>query len=398
MSNKPESQAVSNVVTAPIVVKRKRNVVTRKKSKKIGTEIDKKFQIIDGKKKGATGRNRKKSKNIRLTTNVKTNVRDMLEKMKLDRADTLRKLEERYSSLKLLNDSLVEREDYHQRADNIKELHDLSAKIEGLQKDKDFEVFVRTVKPLLASREVRPLHILQRQVIFEHLFKCEGAVPCFIEQEICPSCHVEFVVQMPENMSICPKCGDSKHLIQTLEATESKDTKVSTYERAPLYLKYLMQFHIDAKDPPAEVIEIVHSNLCKIHILLPTKVKPTPVSQILREAKLQRWTPFAVRISKILNNEPIVKLNTETINSLIYRFKKVAHLFTESKIKNRKKIMNFEFLTKQFLLMEGLPLLADHFSSHKTRAVLIEADRRLQKCSNRLSRSDPLNWKTTSSC
>ena len=138
-------------------------------------------------------------------------------------------------------------------------------------------------------------------------------------------------------MNMCPKCGTSEHLLYcNSDFIQNEEVKNNQYERGPLYHKYLMQFHEDAPDPPTEVINIVYRHLSKVHIMLSSKVKPTPISQILRQEGLQKWTSMAVRIAKTINREPIVKLSTALIDRLVLRFNKITQAFSMTKNKERK--------------------------------------------------------------
>lgn len=268
-----------------------------------------------------------------------------------------------------------------------------------LSEDKHIEKFVELVQPLINTNETdSQLRKQQRHALFLNLFYKDKAAPCFIDRDICSTCNTELVTFARESINMCPKCGESEKFIYcNSDFLQNDDTKVNQYERGPLYRKYLMQFHQDVPDPPDDVIDIVFKHLSKVHIMLKSKVKPTPISQILRQENLQKWTSMSVRISKMINGEPIVKLSTVIIDRLVLRFNKITRAFSRTKKKDRKKIMNFEFLTKKFLLMENLPELSEWYSLHKTRDVLSSADRRLERCCKSM-KDDVLNWDTTRSC
>ena len=272
--------------------------------------------------------------------------------------------------------------------------------LDFINKDKHLEEFIELVHPLLLSNSKKDDSITKQQkhILFLNLFHPDKSIPCFIDRDICKKCNVDFINLSEESMNICPSCGHNEHhLFCKSDFIESEDGRKQTYERSPLYRKYLMQFHEDAIDPPTDVLEKIYKQLSKIHIMLPSKVKPTPIIQILRDEGLTKWVPFSIRIVKKINQEPIAKLSDELIDRLVLRFQKITKAFTFTKNKNRKKILNFEFLTKQFLLMENRADISEWFGVHKTRQVLFNADKRLQECC-KIINDDTLNWNTFRSC
>ena len=353
---------------------------------------------------GARARDRKRRTGLVNNTfdSVKDSVRRKtikLKKLKLERPSEL-KLQ--ISNLYQDNKLLVGRDNIHKLRDNLIKIKQMEDECKYILDDKPFEEFVELVTPLLeVDNSNKETHVKKQQkhTIFLNVFHKDKVIPSFIEREICSNCNKELVIVSNESVVTCPSCGDSEHLIYcNSDFIENTEFKTVPYERGPLYKKYLMQFHENAPVPPIDVINIVYKHLSKVHMMLSTKVKPTPIAQILREEKLQKWTPFAVRIAKYINKEHIVSLSQELIDRLVLRFEKVTHVFKVTKLKHRKKIMNFEFLTKQFLDMENRPDLAEWFSCHKTRLVLKQADSRLLRCSKHLSESDDLDWNMSRSC
>ena len=224
-----------------------------------------------------------------------------------------------------------------------------------LMEGKHINEFVELVKPLLENGDSKN-HVMKQQkhTVFLNLFHKEKAIPCFIDRDLCTECGTELITLSQESMNICPNtdCGASEHLIYcTSDFIQNTETKNSQYERGPLYRKYLSQFHEHTLDPPKEVINVVYKHLSRVHMMLSTRVKPTPIAQILRQENLQKWAPMAFRIAKMINQEPIVKLSTEMIDRLVAKFDKINSVFNQTKCKTRKKTMNFEYVTKQMLSM-----------------------------------------------
>lgn len=259
-------------------------------------------------------------------------------------------------------------------------------------------VLRRTGQKLSGTSTLSSLQKQQFQKVVQFHVR-DKSEPVFVDREMCQKCSKRMVVSSAESAHLCPSCGDMRHIIMSVsDYMEGPELVQTTYERSPLYRKYLRQFQEGSSIPPPDVIKKVCLEMSKIHMMLPSKVRPTPIAHILRNNNMQRWVPYAVRIAKHINNEPVVVLSQHMIERLVSRFEKVSKAFSNSDMKDRKKIMNFEFLTRQFLFMEKRPDLAELFSCHKTRTVLKQADRRLTVCSRKLKGTDDLEWNVTRNC
>lgn len=331
--------------------------------------------------------------------NIRERVRRKTVSLKKTKLEQTAYLQGELGRLAAVNESLHGRSNIHTLMENRKTMRKIQSDLDYISKDRPYEEFVETVKPLLNNYPSDNTDIHQKQqALFLHVFHEEKAMPCFVDREVCPSCNTHLVTKTQESVLSCPKCGHTEYVIQSNTEYSDGGEKHNHYERGPLYQKYLMQFHEDAPDPPQEVIDTVYRHLSKVHIMLSTKVKPTPIAQILRDEKLQQWAQFSVRIAKYINSEPIPSLSGELIGRLVSRFNKITQAFAITKMKKRKKIMNFEFLTKQFLFMENRPDLAEWFCCHKTRLVLKQADSRLARCSKLLTSGGGMKWDVGRSC
>lgn len=216
----------------------------------------------------------------------------------------------------------------------------------------------------------------------------------FINVDTCSDCKQHFVFDVRSHKASCPSCGISKNIIYCKQDMK-RDYQTYVYRRIPLYRRFLKQFSIKIKEIPRHVIETCYNDLLNIRTPTDIKVRVTPILSILRKHKLQQWTYMSIRITKELNNQPIPLLTEDQISVLGHRFCLINRAFI-SLSKERKKILNFEYLTKQFLYMEGLTELADKFTYHKTKAVLDMANSLMSACIDYLYKHDlheNLNWK-----
>jgi hypothetical protein len=262
------------------------------------------------------------------------------------------------------------------------EISILQGRIKDLEQDINIEEFVEQVNPLLSTTlDTNTKITQQRNALFVNLFHSTNSVPSFLDQETCHSCQGALLVSSVDSMAICGTCGVSSMFLHCpTDYTEQDSVKTIEYERAPLYRRYLMQFHEDAENPSYDILSIVYNELANVHMMMSVKVKPTPVTQIMRKHARHKWAHMAQRLCKFINAETVPVFSNDLINRLIGRFNKVSEAFLETIKQNRKKIMNFEYLTRQFLLMEGKEAEAECFDSHKSRAVVNKSDQILATC------------------
>lgn len=262
----------------------------------------------------------------------------------------------------------------------IKALH---GKLEHLVRDINLEEFIEQVRPILNHKQdTNTKTNQQRNALFVNLFHYENSAPSFLDQETCHNCKGSLLISGSDSMAICSACGESNPFLHcSADYMEHESSKVVEYERTPLYRRYLTQFHKDAENPSYDILSVVYNELSTIHMMLSCKVKPTPVTQIMRKYSHHKWAHMAQRLCKFINSEKIPMLSSELIDKLVCRFNKISDAFLEtSKQQNRKKIMNFEYLTRNFLKMEGMQSDADCFGLHKSRSVVDNADQILGKC------------------
>ena len=104
---------------------------------------------------------------------------------------------------------------------------------------------------------------------------------------------------------------------------------------------------------------------------------------------------MSVRIAMMLKrkfHEPVVVLSMDLIDRLVKRFSILLNAFKAQRARNRKKIFNFKFLTKVFLMMEKETELAEVFENHKTRQVLVKENNRVSQTCKGITMEDGFNW------
>ena len=276
---------------------------------------------------------------------VRVNARKKIEDMEIEKTDNIVQLKAKRAKLTTKLPKLLGRKHIRTILEIRSQIDVIEKKLEYYESDLHIAEFVELMQPILNKDGIENTEIKQaKHAMYLKIFYPDKAVPCFSDRDLCSQCHVELKMISNESMVICPACGFSEHLIFcNSDFIDNRNVKNNTYERAPLYRKYLMQYHEDEPDIPAEVINVVYKHLSKVHIMSSSTVKSTPIAQILRQEGYQKYTCKSVRIAKIINNEPIVKMSSELIERLVWRFKRVTAIFTGSKKKNVKKLLILSF-------------------------------------------------------
>lgn len=228
----------------------------------------------------------------------------------------------------------------------------------------------------------------------------ENVEPIQICNEKCQECGNACTFSHDISCIVCQSCASIVPTIRRNELGMHEATSTfgtSGYERHDVYRRYLeCNFSETTDEIPQDVLGHVHMELTKVHMMVKAKVRPTPVVTILRKCGMQKWCNHSVRISKILNGEPIPRMSQGLIDVLVWRFAMVSNVFNQIKEdqSSRKKILSFEFLTHKFLLLENEVEMSKTFSSHKTRSVLNDEENRLRQTFERIVEMDAsMNWK-----
>lgn len=276
----------------------------------------------------------------------------------------------------------------------------LTQKLKNIEKKlhrlKTYDKNIKCAVEAIDSDSITHIAKQQTEILVQTHLHGKGSIPVFINTNICSGCNNPVAIRTYEASTICPLCAISTTIISDnheISGNILKMHKSTSYNRAPLYRKFLMQFHVNTPPPPEGVISKLYYHLNKVHIMLPVKIKPTPICQILRSEGLQKWCYMAIRISKIMNREQTVVLSDLLIERLLDRFEKISSIYHGLKSADRKKILNFEYLTRQFLILEHRMSDALLFNLHKTRTVLMNADETFRKCCKSLLTTDTgHNW------
>jgi hypothetical protein len=241
----------------------------------------------------------------------------------------------------------------------------------------------------------------QKAAIFQNIFDKENAIPCYIDSDICSICNKELIISFEESINICPYCAKiNKIIFNQSDFIQNEHNNGTTYKTKLFYKKYLLQFWEGTKNPPNKHIEKIWDKMSNTHFPIAEVIKPTPMCKTFKKCGLNKLVNFKFRVTKFITNEVIVKFSLDLINILVERFVIIFDNFLIIKktlSHPRKKTLNFELLTHNFLLMEGKYEMSKHFHLHKTRKALTEAIDMFDKCCDLITDSK-FNWKITRVC
>jgi len=219
----------------------------------------------------------------------------------------------------------------------------------------------------------------------------------FVETNFCenpPCVRSKYIFNEQESLMICPSCSMTKCAEYVTNNMNHPSRSQTRYDRSRVCQKYLDQFHDGVRDPPKSVINGIYNELSRQHTLVSSFVREGVILSILKKLKLNKWKPFSQRIRRIVNGEKIPKMSRHLIQLLMKRFRIVI---SQKLSHNNRKLLNLDFLTRQFLLMEGKPMLASMFNNHKTANVIQKADVDMIKLYKDIRGDTELEWSFYSS-
>ena len=375
---------------------------------------------------GGGGKRPRKQSNMHGTFDIKeikTHIKNTAITMRTEQPIMINKLQQEIIQLKALKSNGYHgRTQIRQYFENNRLIKIKQRKLKDVRQGKAIQAFSERVRPLIAqSPPYTPKLITksgatnyksvlidqQKHALFLNIFKPYKALPSFVNRDICQQCGTYLQTLTSEAKSICPntRCGNTTHILDYhVDMIQQEDNKKPEYNKIPLFRRFVTQFSVDVPDPKQDHIDIMLDALVHEHILLPSRVKPTRVAKIMREAKLPQCASMPVRISRIINGEPPIRFSTDLINRLVIRFTKYTYAQkmivtdTTKELPEIVKLSN-EFLTKYFLMMEGEYKLSRHFHMQKTREVNIKAESWFNHCCVILQQSsDQMVWKYSRAC
>lgn len=297
--------------------------------------------------------------------------------------------------------------------------------IREIEEGSEARMFFERARPLIEHAEQEEANAnndQKREALAMALFHSEKAVPVFIQTDRCVYCHHDLLMCDDESILICPKCKrstkylqlstdhvDVDYVAQDTHANHIRSTLTGNvdnmnhlnnkYPKSSLYHKFLMQFSENVPPPPDSVIEAILHELSKVHIMHSYKIQATPIGNILKKKQLKEWAWMSIRISLIIKrkeNDPMPIFSEDLIQRLLRRFQKLVEVLKQENFRNGKKVFNFKFLTKVFLLMEGEVNMSELFGNNKTRSVLRRDDKKLGQICKILEKDvteNGFNWK-----
>jgi len=224
--------------------------------------------------------------------------------------------------------------------------------------------------------------------------------PVYDERKFCKCATSVIHFRHEINMLVCTKCGVTgvyHGIYDPINVEEDMyNSSTSTLEsRVILYTRFLNQFSSHYCNLPENVM-----NEISLELLRNTSHAPIKASKVAEICRALGYTEYAthanIRISRMFNKQEPLIIPDHIIRRLQYRFNILQEMFIFTNFTSRRKIINFKYITRQFLLMEGEFSLASQFENLKT-ARFFEEDQRMKQLCERIARNHPNeNWRVNS--
>jgi len=235
---------------------------------------------------------------------------------------------------------------------------------------------------------------MEQSIIYSSVFGTNYK-PRLLDRSMCLICSTKYIVNTMAAQTYCPSCGVTFSMYEDTLDNQHTRGKIGTtvetsqrqiYRRPPLYKKFIQQYNEHMPEIPVSIYDTILRELFKTHTFDSSKCRPTPIIAILRKHKYTQWIPYALKISRILNNERSdLYLKEDTIMRLMERFNEIIAFTKEDK---KEKFLNYEFLTHQMLLMDDKVDNAWLFKCHKTEGVYERSMSRLKRLISLLEQRD----------
>jgi len=221
----------------------------------------------------------------------------------------------------------------------------------------------------------------------------EGTVQLF-DTHRCGQCNQHISITTKTSSAVCSRCNIIKTVI--VPKVDYIEKVSNSYDRSPLFRKYLENFSKAIPDPPKATLVQIYEYLSRYHTI--SAIRPTSVASALKKLGFKQYNSIVIRITKLMLQEPVPILSETLIDRLVTRFDLIVETFNSIRsCALRKKILNFEYLCSKFLLMERRSDLSEMFNLLKTRRILSSADLKLKDCCEVVQLESDLNWDFTSS-
>lgn len=195
----------------------------------------------------------------------------------------------------------------------------------------------------------------------------------------CIQCNGRRLYDYSNAILSCEECGLSiiyQENSETKQFMNGSEPSVTVYDRVMLYKKHIEQYTNAKVTIPETVIDEVRRLLFNVKINSSSKCKAPLISKMLKENKLGKWSKHSVHISRLVTHGTKEMLSPSIIEKLVRRFD-ILNRYHREDLTQKCKFMNFDFVTKQLLYMEGYSEIAKLFPTHKTADVEGRAQNRL---------------------
>jgi hypothetical protein len=211
---------------------------------------------------------------------------------------------------------------------------------------------------------------------WNRIFDLSAVTTTIIAKDHCPKCHKPLLKIPKQALLQCVSCALlTEHLMPLSSGSSWIKTSSSAQpenKRIKSVLAKLSQFKTGGCIIPEDVILKVRHYLKSKNHTSENMFLPTPVADALLELNLERYVPFAHKISNIINGVEVCELTDEQINEIMSRVRVVQMVF--SLLQGRIERLHFftSFFVHSICVLKGWHSVAAAFPPQRTKRILRE--------------------------
>lgn len=276
---------------------------------------------------------------------------------------------------------------WHDRTDLQERLSALKKDLVALRSRRDERFFVQRLRQIASKKNVRERFLSEFFPALSSIQTTNG--------DHCMQCGSSCLLNKNIARLVCVACGCMRRIVTNLCSATSKTSygptssgqvkKPATSSSSSLQRnehvrikwlhKQLQQYRIGSKKIPKEDIFAVARRLRSMHLKSVSVVKHTITRSILKALNKTDCVSQASKIADICNGTPVAAFNDEQYLNVFQRLLAVQKVYIDFKTEKKSEKLTrvnfppFQFLMKQFCILEGWHDLQECFTHSKTLEV-----------------------------
>lgn len=203
-----------------------------------------------------------------------------------------------------------------------------------------------------------------------------GYSPLFIERNRCLECNSKLFLNHKEAILSCIQCGLTQPNTSSVKNGPRPVNSRSRYNRLSVCKKSTRQWTKQGPKITKAIMNLVLNHMFGMRTVMNDRMRESAVREIIQKYGPNNMLHSVPKLCKKLRDDKIPEFDDKLADEICERFDAVL---SQKLTQNNRKILNIEYLTRQFLMGEGREDLAACFPNHKTAQVVQSADRDMLK-------------------